>query len=321
MVASQRRNLIMCVTPLQLLIAEKIIQSKPDELFDLVLIALQDNEKYRYYFQRVGKICQKKLFIPRGRREITSLFSLINGMQQKKIKTSYTGIYLASIDSRLLQYIISKNINADIFTFDDGVANIIPKGHYYSDGMQGSIKKLIWKILGVRYTSQEIRNQSKLHFTIYKDVPNIVKNTKYISLINNVSCPDHDTMTNNNLIIFLGQPLFEIDPIFTNEYVLKIIKEIKIDFYFPHPREVDIVKGNFEIIKTNYIFEDYISKFLDDNPNIHLTVISFISSALINVSSLSRVNVKYIYDENLFKIHSDFFKMASIDFGIECKYY
>ena len=47
------KSLIVCLTPLQMLIAEKIISLNPDKQFDLLVIALSDNEKYKHYYQKV----------------------------------------------------------------------------------------------------------------------------------------------------------------------------------------------------------------------------------------------------------------------------
>ena len=49
------RSLIMCVTPLQMIIAEKIIKLNPEQNFDLLVIALCDNDKY--YFDKLKKLC------------------------------------------------------------------------------------------------------------------------------------------------------------------------------------------------------------------------------------------------------------------------
>ena len=49
----RQKSLIMCVTPLQILIAEKIIQSKPAEDFDVIIFALESNEKFSYYAEKL----------------------------------------------------------------------------------------------------------------------------------------------------------------------------------------------------------------------------------------------------------------------------
>ncbi|WP_168415990.1 glycosyltransferase family 52 [Acinetobacter indicus] len=324
MVCNREKSLILCVTPLQLLIAEKIIISNTNEVFDLVVIALQDNEKYRYYFERVRKKCDKSLFVIRKQREITCLLKLILGMVKNNFKKNYDSVYLASIDSRLWQFIISKNSKANIYTFDDGIANIIPNGHYYLDDQQECYKKIIWKMLGVKYFRQDIRKKSKLHYTIYENIPNIIQNTKYIHLThkgNYVHRGVSQFQGIDTIKIFVGQPLYEVNPKYSQDYILNVIEKIKVDYYFPHPRELNLKKGNFRIIDTGEIFEDFVSNFLLENPNANLEVISFISSALINIASLDRVEVSYIFDKELFDLYQDFYEMVGLNFSIECKKY
>lgn len=313
----KQRNLIMCVTPLQMLIAEKIIQSNPKVVFDLIVIALQDNDKYVYYYNRVANLCDNNFYLVRGKREITCLFKLIKGMIKNSLYIKYTNLYLASIDSRLLQYIISRNPQANIYTFDDGVGNIVPKGQYCLPDPQLNFKKIIWKMLGVKVFLEEVRKRSVLHYTIYENVPNIIENIKYISLIdkNNIEL----SSSNKTIKIFLGQPLHEINAKYTNEYILKVIEHIEVDYYYPHPRERDAPKGNYQIIHSKEIFEDYIANFLIVNSEINLEILSFTSSALLNVASLERVNVYYIYDEDMFNLHKDFYNLAKSYFGIPCK--
>lgn len=314
----KQRSLIMCVTPLQMLIAEKIIKSNAQVIFDLIVISLQDNEKYMHYYNRIVKLCDNSLYVVRGKREITSLFKLIRGMRKSDLYVKYENLYLASIDSRLLQYIISRNPQANIYTFDDGIANIVSKGRYHlSVDPQSKFKKNIWKMLGVKVFLEEVRRKSILHYTIYENVPNIIKNTKYIPLIDKNN--SGTSSSNKTIKIFLGQPIREINSKYSNEYILKIIECIGIDYYYPHPREKDAPQGNYKIIDSQEIFEDYIANFLTQNPQINLEILSFISSALLNVAALKRVNVYYIYDENLFNLHQDFYNIAESYFGIQCK--
>ena len=51
----ESRNLIMCTTPLQMLIAEKIIKLNKDEKFDLLVLALNNNDVY--YYNKLKEKC------------------------------------------------------------------------------------------------------------------------------------------------------------------------------------------------------------------------------------------------------------------------
>lgn len=56
------KNLIVCSTPLHMLIAEKIINMHPSEEFDLLLITDAFNEKYNFYRMRLSSRCNKTFF-------------------------------------------------------------------------------------------------------------------------------------------------------------------------------------------------------------------------------------------------------------------
>ncbi|HFF4909002.1 TPA: glycosyl transferase family 52, partial [Acinetobacter baumannii] len=54
-----QRNLLICFTPLQILIASKILVEKD---FDTLLISYVDNDKYRFYFDKISAISRKSWF-------------------------------------------------------------------------------------------------------------------------------------------------------------------------------------------------------------------------------------------------------------------
>ncbi|HBJ4795803.1 TPA: polysaccharide biosynthesis protein, partial [Acinetobacter baumannii] len=46
--SDKKTSLVICFTPLQMLIAEKIVAQQPS--VDLIVVALNNNEKYIYYY-------------------------------------------------------------------------------------------------------------------------------------------------------------------------------------------------------------------------------------------------------------------------------
>ena len=47
------------MTPLQVLIAERILEERKDEQFQLIFISERDSEKDRFYFNRLSKKVEK----------------------------------------------------------------------------------------------------------------------------------------------------------------------------------------------------------------------------------------------------------------------
>jgi len=308
------KSLIMCATPLQMLIAENIIELNSNESFDLLVVALVDNEKYRNYFERVKKICANSLYYVQGSGSLI-FFDYIRKLKNNNFYTKYNKYYLASIDSRHFQYILSRNKNPNIFTFDDGTANIISSSLYYMNSKPKFLKRAVWRVLGVRYYMEDIKRISLLHYTIYENIPNIIENKQYVSLISIVN-KEQSEIKDKIIRFYLGQPLTDISEFFGIKFVKRNIDKLDIDYYYPHPREISYPKGGFQIIESSLIFEDYIVQFLRDNPNANVEVFSFISTALLNIMSLDRLQAIYIHDYQIFKLHHNFYDFAQESFGI-----
>lgn len=315
MVSNRKKNksLIMCTTPLQMIIAKRIIENNCDKCFDLVVIALSNNNKYKHYYNELKELCENSFYyVPR--KGITGFLYFVKKMRLENISRDYMYLYLASIDSRYFHYIISKNHIADIFTFDDGLANIISSDIYYSSEIPVLWKKIIWRLMGVKYYIKDIREKSLLHYTIYKDVNNIIENTRFIDLFK-----DEVTVSNtenHEIKIYLGQPLNELTDTIHDTDIINILKNLDIGFYYPHPREKNVPDGDFQVIENDLVFEDYVINFLKNNPKVSIKVYSFISSTMLNIASFDRIEVNYIYNFDLYNKFKDFYDFVLNDFDI-----
>lgn len=308
------KNLIMCVTPLQMLIAEKIIDLNCDQNFDLIVLVHNNNEKYHYYYQRLQAKCINSLYyvLEPG---FFGFLNYINKIKKKSLNKKYKNYYLASIDSRHFQYIISKTHHPNIYTFDDGTANVIKTSIYYQDTKPALWKRFIWRIFGVHFYMEDIKKLSLYHYTLYQNTSNIIKNTQKLELF--LDERRQDIQQQKKIKIYLGQPMHEISEKFSLAYIEQYIGRLKPDYYFPHPREKKYPAAGAEIITTFLIFEDYIIQFIKQNPDIAVEVYSFMSTAILNIANISRVSVKYIYEPTLYQLYRNFYDTAGQDFGIE----
>lgn len=303
------------MTPLQMLIAEKIIESNLHTEFDLLVIVMNDNDKHKYYYNRLKRICFNTLYYT---MEAGLSAFLKSKLQLKKnyLDKDYQELYLASIENRDFRYIISKNRYSKIFTFDDGIGNIVPSSELYLKSKPNLLKIAIFKAFGIKYYKEDIRRLSLLHYTIYENIPNIVNNTQLIKLYKDDVL--YSTKPTKILKIYLGQPLFDLSSQFHNNYVVKTIESLKIYFYYPHPREKELPSGDFDIIESSLVFEDYIVDYLRNNLDVQVDVYSFLSGTLLNIANLKRVSVKYIYNDYLFDNYKEFYNFAEKNFGIKC---
>ncbi|MEC5210529.1 beta-galactosamide-alpha-2,3-sialyltransferase [Psychrobacter sp. PL15] len=313
-ISSQKsRSLIMCATPLQMLIAEKIIELNKEKEFDLLVLAPSNNDKYYYYYQKLKTLCLDSLYYVDTKSSITSFLSYIGELKRGDLDKRYQNLYLANIDFRHFHYLISRNSKSSIYTFDDGIANVIPNNIYSS-----SIRLSIWKrtisyLIGINTCTANVKKLSLLHYTLYKDVPNIVSPTEYISLYNN-KCEEN--ITNKKVFKFyLGQPMTEVNDSYCSDYIHKTLEKLDIDFYFPHPREnYDITK--VKVINSQLIFEEYIINFLNKNTDSRVEIYSFISTASLNLTNINTIKSFYICDKFLSENYKDFYNLASEKFNI-----
>lgn len=315
MTNNKKNSLIMCTTPLQMMIAENIIKANSNQNFDLIVITKNDNIKYRYYYKRLANLCNNTLYYLRT-SGFVDFVKFITRFELSKLDKKYDNYYLSSIDSKHFQYIFSKNYkSSNLYTFDDGSANINKSSTFYKYTSLNTFKSFVWKRIGVKLTKEEILRLSKLHYSIYDNIPNIIENVQYLKLY------DEDEPTvimdkRNSIRIFLGAPMLEVSTDFTNDYIKNIANHLKVDYYYPHPREVNIPIGNYQIIDSSLIFEDYIINYLKNNPTVEIEVFSFLSTACLNISNLKRIKVNYLYTPYLLENYSTLYIFAKNSFNI-----
>lgn len=311
----KNRSLIMCTTPLQMLIANRIIQENSDEIFDLILIVNGEiNNKFKYYFNGLSEICAKVLCIElnyiSGLNKINKLFEF----KKEYIgwgDFNYSSYYLASIDNTFFHWILSKKKeSSSIFTFDDGVANIFYKSSFF---VKKSItwRLIVWKFIGVYFNINKVKEQSKLHYTIYPNKKNIIENKKNISLF----IGDFIRVKSNEdeeINLFLGQPLYEINKKYNENYLCNLLKKLNIDLYFPHPREKYNLDTSISIVNSELIFEDYVVNLLSNNKKIN--IFTFLSTAALNVENISGIKINYLFDDFLMENYREFYFLA--EFGL-----
>lgn len=293
------KNLIVCSTPLHMLIAEKIFNLYPDDHFDLLIITDTINDKYKFYMDRLASQCDSLIVF---KMDLSSTINYIKNFLyyrgvMKEINLNYGKYFVVNITSRYVQYLLSiKGCMGDLYTFDDGLANIYKYGSMYNESKPSFINHMVWNFLGVKKYSKDIKKEIKLHYTIFNDIPNIIENTKYINLLEESS--DEISVCEEVTKIFLGQPLTDISSVDNNQLLFNILSDLNIDYYFKHPRE-KIDKENFKVplIETNLIFEDYIVDVLKKEKNTLFEIYTFSSSAAVNVASLGRIKVFFIYNQ------------------------
>ncbi|UGQ29803.1 glycosyltransferase family 52 [Acinetobacter calcoaceticus] len=287
------KNLLVCLTPLQMLIASKIVDKNPIS-YDLLCLSYNENEKYDYYYKRLShKSDLSWKFLIRSNNKLGRIYDLINFklFLKKELSEKYENIYLASIDNPFCHLLLSIVKKRKLMTFDDGSVNINEDSIYYKYAKKSLIQEGILRLLGNTYSILKVITESNVHFTIYEDSKNVVKNTTFISLFSELKT----NLNKKKIKIFLGQPLNEIKGINIDE-IFKFLLSENVEYYFPHPRERVSYK-EFSYINSSLIFEDYILELLKED--YYIEIYTILSTAALNVASLENVTVNVLYEEDL----------------------
>ncbi|OAM31108.1 MULTISPECIES: glycosyltransferase family 52 [Eikenella] len=174
-------NLIICLTPLQALMARRLMEQRAPQPFDLLMLCYEDadNAKFRHYFQvaSAGSRHAEYALIPQSklRREL-GLPRLLRGLDGQ-----YATAFAASIDNPNVQYVLNKIRFAALETFDDGTGNLIPGSVLYRNS--GNCQRhLMNRLRGIRLQTEDLRRLSQRHHTLYPGQPNIAAPTVPLDL-------------------------------------------------------------------------------------------------------------------------------------------
>lgn len=315
------KNLFICLTPLQALIAQSLIRQTAPCPADLLMIcyAEADNAKFRHYYRETAKLCDYAEFVrvPQNTwlREI-ALFSLTQNLQKQ-----YHTIYAASIDNPNVQFPLSHIAFEKLATFDDGTANLYPNSILYRAQKYGKKAKIIRYLQGIHHDTASLRQLAAQHHTLYPTQNNIVSPTIPLKLWDKIAeNPLSGSLKTHKIL--LGQPLFD-----ENSENIKLfshlIQQIQPDSYFPHPRETYTLPA--EYTDSPLIFEDYLLQTLHNNPQTEYHIYHIASTAALNVANFPRThihalrpNLPHFQQENFQYLYDLMEKMNITTQTIEC---
>lgn len=271
-------NLIICNTPLQVFIAEKIIDMHPEKSFFGVMLHPVENQKFDYYKQRLKNKTTVFFSMYYHNDRINLLKDILEVKRQFKNKR-FEHVFVSSITELPIQFLLSSIKFKVLNTFDDGTINIVKNSPFLKDEPKTIIRNTINLLLQNKYNTQKLRSLSEVHYTIYPGMPNIIENTVDVPLID---IQIIENIAQEPINILLGQPVY-LEKDKNIELAENVIKQFDIHYYLPHPRETYQLKG-IEYIHTPLIFEDYITQQATKNK---YRIYTYFSSAILNVMNKS----------------------------------
>lgn len=322
-------NLIICTTPFQVLLAEKIFNKRPNEEYIFRYISINKSDKTEYYYRRLADKINNSEFI---HADFKNGVELIVFCIKEKIKSILNNEYskvnriiLGSIDNNHIHIhihihnIIHNNKNVVIETFDDGTANLYKESFFYQDTpFSRKMRVLRWFLC--RGTDMALLKRMDVkHYSVYKNRENIINNVEYLPLFSYENKIGNSSANNHIERLFLGQPIYEMDTTRTYDkakhkhLIIKLAQSLEIDYFIPHPREEYYLELEDKYIDTPMIFEDYFFNKYDSN--VKYKVYTFFSGAVLSLTSLPNVEVVLIRISN-FPIDLDKIYTMMMGFGL-----
>lgn len=292
-VMTKKKAVLMCQTPLQALIAEKIIEKNTDTQFFPVYTAYEWNHKHEHYATRLLTTCQCGI-----KREMPTIAHIAQ-LTTEIVAMDFNDIYFASIDAPLNLAILSAKENITIYTYDDGAANVTPKSIYLRKAKQ----PVAYPGLDIHWDKEKVRATSQKHYTIFNSTFNIVPTDKlvYVELFP-VERTKSKTTYNKKVSVLIGQMI--LSPEENEQMMYRVMSEHNIDYYFPHPVEKTLEMISDKVIHTHLVFEEYMVTLLETYDEIALY--HFCSTVALNLKHHPRVKEiiidKMYYDSWYFTV-------------------
>ena len=289
-------NLVVCWTPLQMLIAEKIIKSHPNEKFYTIVMSHSGkNEKYDYYSSILSQKSERfySFYLePQSQNKLFVYTSLLELKLKSLLFPPLKTIYLAHISSPEIHTLVSTYPTVEIRTFDDGSSNLLKKSAFLNNANRistGEVSRRFYELfINSTQSVKSVRERSIEHYTIFKDLKNIMddghRKMTYLPLFD-VSKLKPSKEIKDTIKILLGSPEKEM-----KEVSEKATKHFGIKYATLHPRQ-RYELSNAITLQSPYIIEDYMLKEIEKNPHTHYEIYTFFSGAALTMKDFPNVSV------------------------------
>lgn len=296
-------NIIICLTPMHILIANKIIDRKKKDSFDFIYLPDQDTDQHQYYFERISKKVDNSYYIPITKKIYKDIWKILNIAHKLRTKNKPNFIVgnLKSIYSRLPMMLIGYS---NIDTFDDGFANLL--NNSFLDMPEKKYFKYFFKAFYPSLEYEKIKLNTHHHYSIFGER----NNSNYIQLFN---FNTNNMKLTSSKQILLTAPFSEYSMLNEKEEIdlyLRVISQFNITDILMHPNEKKQKLNKVHIIQSELIAEEYIDLL---SKKYKITVYAFYSTALINLLSNKNINIINLHSPKMHnKNNKDIFKSLNI---------
>ena len=264
-------NLIIATTPLQAKIANYIENLYSEEKFLKVYITPVMNERQAYYSRDFDLVFHgtDKTIYEKALNECTK---------------EYDKIFYASFDNPLILDIVARSKYKHLLSFDDGYADIYPKGMYAQPLNSIQVGKY-------GLTRDDLIKNTEKHYTLYDSDFHVVAKEKLVYLENFFKLDVEPVKNGRTAKVLLGQNFSEKDESISVNFITTYAKALNVDYYVPHPKEQFKI-DNVKYLVTPLIFEDALVEFFKEYEFVE--VYHFTSSVSLHLKNTKNVVVKGI---------------------------
>lgn len=196
----------------------------------------------------------------------------------------YDKIFYASFDNPLILDIVACSKYKHLMSFDDGYADIYPKGMYALP---------LNNIQVGRYglTRDDLIKNTEKHYTLYDSDFHVVAKEKLVYLEDFFKLDIESVKNGKTAKVLLGQNFSEEDESISVNFITTYVKALNVDYYVPHPKEQFKI-DNVKYLVTPLIFEDALVELFKEYEFVE--VYHFTSSVSLHLKNTRNVVVKGI---------------------------
>lgn len=264
-------NLIIATTPLQAKIANYIQNLYSEEKFLKVYLTSVMNERQEYYSRDFDLVFH-------GGDEMTYDHVL------NQCTKEYDKIFYASFDNPLILDIVARSKYKHLMSFDDGYADIYPKGMYALPLNSKQVGKY-------GLTRDDLINNTEKHYTLYDSDFHVVAKAKLVYLEDFFKIDIEPVKNGKTAKVLLGQNFSEEDDSISLNFITTYAKALNVDYYVPHPKEKFKI-DNVKYLVTPLIFEDALVELFKEYEFVE--IYHFTSSVCLHLKNTKNVVVKGI---------------------------
>lgn len=294
---STEKSLCICLTPLHVLIADRI-REENGLVFDLgIYMSYQKDEKQDFYFRKMKSFCKEIEFVktpkeqyPGGLNKYITIYKRRSQFLQKFYSYGNFNYVLASSSINHYLWGLIQSSNPDrLETYDDGLLNIAktPAQHYEKTSFSDN---LFLNISGIHLNKEKLIKKSSKHYSIYEQ-KNWFSRVSYLPLHKARNTSLIGQQHKSLIEVFLG-PAPEID-----DSVWALIRDYlernPNTLYLRHPRDEEDRFESLRTPHTDLIVEDYVIEQIQETGT-NFTITGTESSALINLSPMPNVQTQTI---------------------------